>query len=178
MGTPMPEKKHASFLDFITSTMPAVPEQDLSHLPADTRIERQDDDGSRAYVATNDAGQQVIVGYVHGPNYQDELARLGIKGNLVRFRAAPSFNPKYTGTLCPPEFRAIWNVPIPEHLVGRTATLDTRRVRWLYKYQMTGIVTLHRPARGERRAHREPREKVEVPLVWLEGVAPPTKRGA
>jgi hypothetical protein len=176
MGTPMPEKKHASFLDFITSTMPAVPEQDLSHLPADTKVERQED-GSRAYVATNDAGVQVIVGYAHGPFFQDELARLGIKGNLVRFRATPSFNPKYSEALHPPEFGPIWNTPIPEHLIGRTATLDTRRVRWLYKYQLTGIVILHRPARGEHRTHREPREKVEVPLVWLEGVAPPTKRG-
>ncbi len=177
----MSTRKHDSYWAFVLAEHgKLLPTHDLSHVPAHAEMKRLPD-GSRVMVAINDAGVKVTVAYVHGPEYYDELRRLGIRTRYVRLRETPLLHPEWTEALYPPEQTPYWGMPIPEELRGRTGTFVTdphasqRQEGWYYKYAATGLVRLHRPRVGQPGAQREPQEQLLVPLVWLESAEPPER---
>lgn len=175
----MSTRKHGSLVDYLMAEQSKRFEMpDMSHVPADAGMDRLKD-GSRV-MATVRHGEYVIHAYVHGPDYFDELRRLGITTKLVRLRQEPLFNPNWTDTLHPPEVAKFWGQPIPEGLRGRTGTFvndpfdpNVMGRAWTYKYTAVVKVRVHRPRRGAPSVPRKEREVLEVPLVWLEA-APAT----
>ena len=175
----MSTRKHDSYWEHLLHEHgKMLPKHDLSHVPADAEM-KQLADGSRVMVAINDAGVKVTVAYRHGPDYYDELRRLGIRTRSVRFRVAPLLHPNWTAALHPPEQTPYWGMPIPEDLRGCTGTFVTdphaleRQPGWYYKYQATALVRIHRPRHGSPGTQRDPQVQLMVPLVWLESAAPP-----
>ena len=140
----------------------------LAGAPAGSVLARQQD-GCRVLLAPDSTGELVVVRYLHGPDWRGEMERLGILDKrIVRIRENP--DDRWAKGPCPRDLEPYIGKPIPEELRGRVGSVVGVRPD-VYKYAYLVLLQLHR-RKGDTTPGqpRKPREKIEVPFIWLEAV--------